>query len=94
MKAGEGSQKRCWKTARPPKRCAVTHYARQYPARRQHQGPFVASTVSFNLAPVVSLSDAVAAINLVTAKLGVPTTIHRAASLRGDFDSGDAVSCM
>jgi multidrug efflux pump len=56
---------------------AVTHYAPgNIPLAVNHQGLFVASTMSFNLAPGYSLSDAVAAVNEVMTRLGVPTTIH------------------
>ncbi len=41
-----------------------------------HQGQFVASTVSFNLADGVSLGQATIAIDNIMATLGVPTTIH------------------
>ena len=41
-----------------------------------HQGLFVASTVSFNLAPGKTLSDAVAYVNGTMHDIGVPTTIH------------------
>ncbi|MGC3990462.1 MAG: efflux RND transporter permease subunit [Chthoniobacteraceae bacterium] len=41
-----------------------------------HQGQFAAITISFNLAPGVVLSDAVAAINDVVAKEHVPNTIN------------------
>jgi multidrug efflux pump len=41
-----------------------------------HQGEFVASTVSFNLAPGKSLSDAVRAIDETMLQLGVPASIH------------------
>jgi len=41
-----------------------------------HQNLFAASTVSFNLAPGVSLSEATAAIDDRVARLGVPTSIH------------------
>ena len=46
------------------------------PLSVRHQGPFVATTLSFNLAPNVSLGDAVEAINLAMNKIGVPGTIH------------------
>ncbi|HEX3973215.1 MAG TPA: efflux RND transporter permease subunit [Stellaceae bacterium] len=46
------------------------------PLAVNHQGLAVASTVSFNLAPGVSLSDATAAIDAAVLKLGVPTTIR------------------
>ena len=41
-----------------------------------HQGQFPATTISFNLAPNVVLSDAVLAIDAATAKIGMPTTIQ------------------
>jgi multidrug efflux pump len=41
-----------------------------------HQGLFVAATLSFNLAPGISLSQATSAINNEMSKLGVPTAIH------------------
>src|SRR5258708_12499764 len=46
------------------------------PLAVNHQGLFVASTISFNLAPGSSLSDAVAAVNDVKSRLGVPASIH------------------
>jgi len=41
-----------------------------------HQGQFPSVTVSFNLAPGVSLSDAAKAITDMEQKIGMPTTIH------------------
>ncbi len=41
-----------------------------------HQGPFVATTISFNLQPGTALGDAAAAIQRVMAALNVPVTIH------------------
>ncbi len=46
------------------------------PLAVNHQSTFVASTISFNLAPGKSLSDATAAINAAMLRLGVPGTIH------------------
>jgi multidrug efflux pump len=46
------------------------------PLSVRHQGPFVATTISFNLAPGVALSDAVEAINGAINKIGVPATIN------------------
>jgi multidrug efflux pump len=46
------------------------------PLAVNHQGQFVASTISFNLPPGVSLSDATSAIDETMARLGVPGTIH------------------
>src|SRR5260221_1604773 len=56
---------------------AVTHYPPgSIPLAINHQGLFVASTISFNLAPGSSLSDAVVAVNEAMTRLGVPRTIH------------------
>jgi multidrug efflux pump len=41
-----------------------------------HQGPFPAATISFNLAPGISLSQATVAINDVESQMGMPATIH------------------
>ncbi len=41
-----------------------------------HQGQFVATTISFNLPPGQSLSNATDEINATMAKLGVPSSIH------------------
>jgi multidrug efflux pump len=46
------------------------------PLAVNHQGHFVASTISFNLAPGKSLSDAAHAIAETSARLGVPGSIH------------------
>ncbi len=46
------------------------------PLAVNHQNLFVASTISFNLAPNVSLSQATAAIDDQMRKLGVPASIH------------------
>jgi multidrug efflux pump len=46
------------------------------PLAVNHQGLFVASTISFNLGPGASLSDAVRAVNEVMTRLGVPASIH------------------
>jgi multidrug efflux pump len=56
---------------------AVIHYGPgNIPLAVNHQGLSVASTLSFNLAPNASLSDAVAAVNAVMTRLRVPVTIH------------------
>jgi multidrug efflux pump len=56
---------------------AFAHYAPGHvPLAVNHQGDFVASTISFNLAPGKSLSDAVTAINQAMSNLEMPTTIH------------------
>jgi multidrug efflux pump len=46
------------------------------PLAVNHQGQFVASTISFNLPPDVSLSDATAAVYGALDRLGVPTSVH------------------
>jgi multidrug efflux pump len=46
------------------------------PLAVNHQGNFVANTISFNLAPGKSLSDAVAAVSQAMRTLGVPASIH------------------
>ena len=46
------------------------------PLAVNHQGLFVASTISFNLKPGFSLSQATQAVDRVMAQLHVPSTIH------------------
>ena len=46
------------------------------PLSVNHQGPFVATTISFNLAPGVPLSEGVAAIRHTMDSIGVPNTIQ------------------
>jgi len=46
------------------------------PLSVNHQGQFVASTVSFNLADGISLGAAVEAINRAMARVGAPVSIH------------------
>ncbi len=61
---------------------AFTHYGRSTTALSiNHQGPFPSVTLSFNLAPDVSLGDAVKAIQDMQNKMGLPSTIH--ASFQG-----------
>ncbi len=56
---------------------AFTHYeSTTSPLAVTHQSQFPAVTISFNLAPGVALSDAVAAIDEVTQQLGLPASIH------------------
>jgi multidrug efflux pump len=50
-----------------------------------HQGQFVASTISFNLAPDVSLSQATRAVEDTLARIGVPNTV------RGSFQGSARV---
>jgi multidrug efflux pump len=46
------------------------------PLAVNHQGDFVATTISFNLAPNASLSQASAAIARAANEIGMPSTIH------------------
>jgi multidrug efflux pump len=46
------------------------------PLSINHQDTSIATTISFNLAPGKSLSDAVAVVNDAEASIGMPTTIH------------------
>ncbi|HWI27362.1 MAG TPA: efflux RND transporter permease subunit [Stellaceae bacterium] len=56
---------------------AFSHYGPgTTPLAINHQGPFVATTISFNLAPGKSLSDAEAAVDRVMNELNVPVSIH------------------
>jgi multidrug efflux pump len=56
---------------------AVTHYAiGNTPLAVNHQGPFVAATISFNLAPNKSLSDATVAVNQAVRDIGMPASVH------------------
>jgi multidrug efflux pump len=49
---------------------------RRTPVAINHQGAFVASTISFNLASGVTLSQAVSAIESAIARLRLPASIH------------------
>ncbi|HEX3535506.1 MAG TPA: efflux RND transporter permease subunit, partial [Stellaceae bacterium] len=56
---------------------AVAHFGTSStPLAVNHQGLFVASTISFNLKPGVSLSEATQAIENAVVQLRVPATIH------------------
>lgn len=56
---------------------AFAHYEPTFTSLAvNHQGQFVATTISFNLPQGKSLSDATAVINETMATLGVPATIH------------------
>ena len=56
---------------------AFSHYeAGKTPLAVNHQGLFIASTISFNLAPGKSLSDATAAVTEAMNNIGVPASIH------------------
>jgi len=56
---------------------AFAHYGLgTTPLAVNHQGPFVAGTISFNLVPDASLSDAVEAVERQAAAIHMPSTIH------------------
>ena len=56
---------------------AVAHFAPgKTPLMVNHQGLFVASTISFNLRPGASLSQAIAEINRTATQLMMPPSIH------------------
>jgi multidrug efflux pump len=56
---------------------AFSHYGpTNTPLGVNHQGQFVASTISFNLAAGVSLSEATRAVNDTMARIGVPNTVR------------------
>jgi multidrug efflux pump len=56
---------------------AIAHYQPgNTPLTVNHQSLFVASTISFNLAPGVSLSQAQRAIDAAVGRLDMPATIH------------------
>jgi multidrug efflux pump len=56
---------------------AFAHYGLgTTPLSVNHQGTFVAGTISFNLVPDASLSDAVAAVERQTAAIHLPSSIH------------------
>jgi|HubBroStandDraft_1064217.scaffolds.fasta_scaffold06312_3 multidrug efflux pump len=56
---------------------AFSHYAPgSTPLAVNHQGTFVATTISFNVAPNASLSDAQAAIAKAVSEIHMPSTIH------------------
>jgi multidrug efflux pump len=56
---------------------AVAHFTRgATPLAVNHQGLLVASTISFNLPPNVSLSTAISSIEAAMNKIGVPATVR------------------
>jgi multidrug efflux pump len=62
--------------AQVPLSAFATYAPTSTPLGVSHQGQFVASTISFNLAPDVSLSQATRAVEDTLARLGVPTTVR------------------
>jgi len=80
---GPETLKRLYITSKSGAQVPLASFARiettNTPLSVNHQGGAPASTISFNLPPGVSLSDATAAINNAMAELGVPV------SVRGSF---------
>jgi multidrug efflux pump len=62
--------------AQVPLSAFATYGPTNTPLGVNHQGQFVASTISFNLAPDVSLSQATRAVEDTLARIGVPTTVR------------------
>jgi multidrug efflux pump len=59
---------------------AFSHYAPgNTPLAVNHQGTFVATTISYNIAPGASQSDAAAAIRRAVNEVGLPASIHGSA---------------
>ncbi len=63
-------------TGNIPLSTMATHHADTIPLQLNHTGLFPSDTISFNLAPGVSLSDATLAINQMQDRLGIPSTVH------------------
>jgi multidrug efflux pump len=63
-------------TGNAPLATMTTNRADTIPLSLNHTGLFPSDTISFNLAPGVSLSDATLAINQMQDRLGIPATVH------------------
>ena len=63
-------------TGNTPLLSAATVRTNTTPLSLNHTGLFPSVTVSFNLAPIVSLSDATVAIDEMQQKLGIPPTVR------------------
>src|SRR4030095_13270594 len=62
--------------AQVPLSAFATYGPTNTPLAVNHQGQFAASTISFNLPPGVSLSDATRAVAEALDRIGVPPSIH------------------
>jgi multidrug efflux pump len=62
--------------AQVPLSAFATYGPTNTPLAVNHQGQFAASTISFNLPPGVSLSDATRAVSAALDSIGVPTSVH------------------
>ena len=63
-------------TGNVPLSTMTTNHADTIPLSLNHTGLFPSDTISFNLAPGVSLSDATLAIGQMQNRMGIPATIH------------------
>jgi multidrug efflux pump len=63
-------------TGNTPLMTMATSHADTIPLALNHTGLFPSATISFNLAPGVSLSDATLSIDQMQNKLGIPSTVH------------------
>ncbi|HZY63698.1 MAG TPA: efflux RND transporter permease subunit [Edaphobacter sp.] len=63
-------------TGNVPITTMMTSHADTIPLSLPHTGLFPSATISFNLAPGVSLSDATLAISQMQNRMGIPSTIH------------------
>ena len=60
---------------------AVAHFERgNAPLAINHEGPFVTTTISFNLDPHDALGDGIAEIHAAEAEIHMPSSVHGAAS--------------
>jgi multidrug efflux pump len=56
---------------------AIAHYERgNAPLSINHEGPFVTTTISYNLDPKDALSDGIAEIHAAEAEIHMPVTVH------------------
>jgi multidrug efflux pump len=63
-------------TGNTPLTTMMTSRADTIPLSLPHTGLFPSATISFNLAPGVSLSDATVAIQQMQNRMGIPATVH------------------
>jgi multidrug efflux pump len=63
-------------TGNAPLMTMATSHADTIPLDLPHTGLFPSATISFNLAPGVSLSDATLAISQMQEQMGIPATVH------------------
>jgi multidrug efflux pump len=76
VKAGQSSTGGASASTMAPLSTVTTHQNSTTPLQGNHTGVFPSVTLSFNLAPGASLSDATTAIQQIEQHLGLPSTIH------------------